>query len=233
LNAALHDLTVPVRFTRLLSRRAAVVLTVTGAVGFFVGMVLKPTWQDVIEPAQVLAGLVKYPGDNPVFLYSTRTWTLLHQIPALLLLAGLSERTLALLVSGSVGMLSFQALGTTIFAVSNDVALACATPFFVFFTHATSGGVAYPVMLSGSEYTSGVVGLAMLLLVCAMIGAGEYGCGALLMGLMPAVHVTLGAWCALIVGLTAWFGDSEVRTGLWRSRAWLCTGAAILGAASA
>ncbi len=205
------------------------VLAATGAVGFFVGMILEPTWQDVIEPGQVLAGLVDYPTDNPVFLYSTRTWTLLHQISAALLLAGFSERTLALLLSGVVGMLSLQALGTTIFALSDDVPLACATPFFVFFTRATSGGLAYPVMLAGSEYTSGVVGLSFLLLVCAMIGAGEYACGAFLLGIIPAVHVTLGAWCALIVGLTAWLGDGEVRTELLRAWGWLGVGAAVSG----
>jgi hypothetical protein len=39
-------------------------------------------WQDAVEPAQVIAGLVRYPPDNPVYQHSTRTWTLLHQIPS-------------------------------------------------------------------------------------------------------------------------------------------------------
>lgn len=104
------------RSTRFLSRRALIVLSVAGAIGAFFGMVREPTWQDVIGPARVLAGLVVYPADNPVFIQSTRTWTLLHQLPAVLLLAGLSERAVSVLISGVLGVGSFQALAMTMLA---------------------------------------------------------------------------------------------------------------------
>ncbi|MSO45423.1 MAG: hypothetical protein EXQ59_01465 [Acidobacteria bacterium] len=205
----------------------ALVLAVTGAMGFAVGLFVVPTWQDVIEPAQVLGGLVRYPSDSPLSLYSTRTWTLLQQIPAALLHAGLSERALALLLSGVTGLVSFQALGMTLLAIGRDKTLACVMPFFVFAAGATSGGLAYPVVLVGSTYTSGSIGMSFLLLVCALLGAGAYAGGALLLGLLPAMHATLGAWGLIIVALTLLWSDRPLRRQFWRTRYWFLAGAVI------
>jgi hypothetical protein len=203
------------------------VLGVTGAIGFAVGVLVEPTWQDVIEPAQVLAGLVPYPSDNPVFIYSTSTWTLLHQIPALLLRAGLSERALAVLLSGLSGLISFQALGIVILALSEDAALAALMPLFIYVADATTGGVAYPVVLVGSIYTSGAIGLSLALLVLGLFGAGAYRPAALLLAIIPAVHVTLGVSCAGIVAIAAAASGPEVRQQLWRARYWLAAGLSI------
>src|SRR4051812_16940439 len=71
-------------------RDLLVVLASSGAVGFLLGE-LHPSWHDALEPAQVLAGLVRYPIPTPVYLYSVQTWTVIHQVLALALLAGLSE----------------------------------------------------------------------------------------------------------------------------------------------
>lgn len=37
---------------------------------------LTPSYHVAIEPAQVLAGLVPYPPDNPFYLYQRRLWTI-------------------------------------------------------------------------------------------------------------------------------------------------------------
>ena len=44
-----------------------------------------------VETAQVVAGLVKYPSGNPFYVYHTKLWTVVHQICAVLLRAGVSE----------------------------------------------------------------------------------------------------------------------------------------------
>jgi hypothetical protein len=68
-----------------------VVLAPSGIGGFHVGMVTFPDWQVAVETAQVVAGIIHYPSENPFCLYHLKVWTVLHQIGALLLLSGLSE----------------------------------------------------------------------------------------------------------------------------------------------
>ena len=213
-----NDTTVPSR------AQFAAVLTCSGILGFLAGIIWQPTWQDAVEPAQVLAGLVTYPPDSPVYLYSTRTWTVLHQACAGLLTAGLSERTVSLLVSGLMGMVSLQALGTLVLALSGDVLLAIVSPFFVVLTRTASGGVTYPIVLLGVPWTYGIIGLSYALLVLALVGAGRTRCAALLLGFAPAVHVTIGIWMIVVTATAAAF-DSTLRGSMRAAAPWLLAGA--------
>ena len=70
------------------------VLAVSGLFGFRIGLVGFPTWHICVETAQVVAGLVRYPAENPFYIYHTKLWSLVIQICAVLLKAGLSEITL-------------------------------------------------------------------------------------------------------------------------------------------
>lgn len=196
----------------------------SGAIGFFLGAVRQPTWHDAIEPAQVLAGIVQYPPDNPVYLYSTHTWTVLHQICAALLRAGLSERALTLMLSGWVGLLSLQALAVIIFTLSDDVALAILGPFVIYFTDATVGGITYPLDLMGSTATYGVVALSYLMLTLALLGAGQIEWGALLLGFGPAVHPAVGVWAIVIVAVVAAVERTAARAWLRRAAPYFVAG---------
>ncbi len=205
----------------------AAVLAGSGAIGFFLGLVRYPAWPDALEPAQVLAGLVTYPPDNPVYLYSTRTWTVLHEGLAVLLSLGFSELTLALVVSGLTGMLSLQALGVIILAVGGDVGLAVLAPFFIQVTHGASGGVSYPVALMGVQPTYGVVGLSYVLLAMALMGVGRVRAAALMLGFAPAVHVTIGLWTIVIATAALAMDRTRAATiarAAWR---WLLAGALV------
>ena len=66
-------------------------LIISGLLGFRVGMVGFPEWQVAVETSQVVAGLVRYPAGNPFFIYHTKLWTIVHQLCAPLLWAGVSE----------------------------------------------------------------------------------------------------------------------------------------------
>src|SRR5688572_275099 len=180
-------------------RRPLLVLALTGLLGFLVGMIRFPTWQVAVEAAQVVAGLVDYPPDNPFYIYQVKLWTVLHQICALLLRAGLSEITVARLVSGLLGMVSFQALGLLIYAFSADLLLAVGAPMLIFYTRAAEHGATYPIALMGTDHTYGVIGLSMAVLVVALLGAGCFRLGAFLLGIAVAVHPSLGGWLGLIV----------------------------------
>ena len=97
-------------------------------------MVTFPDWQVAVETAQVVAGVVQYAPDNPFYLYHLKLWTILHQICALLLRAGLSEIALSKLVSGLLGMVSFQAIAMIVYALSRDELLAVGSAFLIAFT---------------------------------------------------------------------------------------------------
>lgn len=165
-----------------------------GLFGFILGSTIYATWQNAVESSQALAGIVSYPSDNIFYLYHVKAWTILHQIPALFLRAGVSEITLSIIMSGIVGMISFQALGLTTYVFSRHGLFSFLLPFFILHTNSYSFHSNYPIMLLGSEHTYGMSGLSMLLLSLAWIGLGYYRTGAFLMGLTLSVHVVLGAF---------------------------------------
>jgi hypothetical protein len=129
------------------------VLVISGVLGFWVGYVCFPTWAIPVESAQVVARIVKYPADNPFFIYHTKVWTLLVQIPALLLKLGVSEIALSRTISGLLGMVSVQALTMFAYAIGGDGFLSIGSSFVVLFSRITDSGVVYPVMLVDTHHT--------------------------------------------------------------------------------
>jgi hypothetical protein len=194
--------------------RAPAVLLISGLAGSVVGMFRFPTWQVAVESAQVVAHLVKYPAGNPFYIYHVKLWTILHQICALFLLAGVSEAMLSRLLSGVLGMVSFQALSLVMYAICQDAWLAIGAAFVIVFSRIADHGVIYPVILISTDHTYGALGLSLFVLVGALFATGFSRSGAFLLGLAPAVHPSLGAWLWLTMGVTiAWHWIVEGREG--------------------
>ncbi len=181
--------------------RAFWVLAVSGLLGFRVGIVGYPTWQIAVETAQVVAGLVPYPPDNPFYIYHTKLWSLAIQLCAVALRAGVSEITLSLVLSGLLGMISFQALAMIVYAIGGSAFLAIGGAFVVFASRVTDHGVVYPIFLLGTHHTYGALGLSLFVLVVALIGAGFYRTGVFLLGMAPAVHPSVGVWVGAVVAI--------------------------------
>ena len=177
------------------------VLLLSGILGFRVGLLGFPDWQVAVETAQAVAGLVPYPPDNIFYIYHTKLWTSLHHLLALGLLAGVNERTLSLVISGVQGMLTFQALAMFVYALSRHVLLSVGAAALIFFTRSAEYGVVYPIFLLGTEHTYGVIGLSLSVLIVGIFGAGWYRTGAILLGIAPCVHPSLGVWTGSIVAL--------------------------------
>ena len=190
------------------------VLALSGLLGFLTGALRFPTWQVAVEASQVVAGLVQYPPDNPFYLYQMKLWTVLHQATAVLLRAGVSEIALSQLISGLLGMVSFQALALIVYTFSTDVVLASLSPALIFYTRAAEHGAIYPIALMGTDHTYGVLGLSTALLIVAMLGARMYRTGLFLLGLAPAVHPSIGGWLLLMVALCAWWDFRSIRAEL-------------------
>lgn len=190
-------------------------LVASGIGGFHAGMVTFPDWQVAVETAQVIAGIVRYPVDTPFYLYHLKLWTVLHQIGALLLQAGVSEIALSKIVSGLLGMVSFQAIALIVYALSRDALLAIGSAFLIAFTRSAEYGVNYPIYLMGTPHTYGAIGLSLIALIAGLAGAGWYRAAGFLLGIAPAVHPSLGAWFVMTMGAAtlwhAWGDRNEIR----------------------
>src|SRR4051812_4330709 len=174
-----------------------------------------PTWQVAVETAQVVARLVRYPAGNPFYIYHTKLWTVLHQVCALFLLVGVSEITLSRILSGVLGMASFQGLALVVYALSGDAWVALAAPCVIFLSRVADHGVIYPVILLSTDHTYGSLGLSVVVIVVGLFAPGSHRSAAFLMGAAPAVHPSLGLWLWLTAGpALAWQRWREKGTGV-------------------
>jgi hypothetical protein len=206
--------------------RAGWVLLISGLLGFRIGAVCFPDWQVAVETSQVVAGLVKYPAGNPFFIYHTKLWTVIHQICAPLLLAGVTEISLSRALSGVLGMLTFQALSMFVYALSEDVLLAIGAAVLIFVTRAGEYGAVYALYLLGNENTYGIMGLSFAVLSVALLGSDAYFAGAFLLGLAPAVHPVLGAWTCAVAACALPWRSKESLHAFRPAAKWFLIGAA-------
>jgi hypothetical protein len=202
-------------------------LLISGLLGFRVGMIGFPDWQVAVETAQVVAGLVRYPEGNPFFIYHTKLWTIVHQISAPLLWAGVPEIRLSLLISGVLGMVTFQALSMFVYALSGDAALGIGAAVLIFVTRAAEYGAVYAVFLLGNENTYGILGLSFCVLAVGLLGAGLYRSGGFLLGVAPAVHPSLGAWMCLVAACAFAWDRAWTRAERRSALKWFLMGAMV------
>lgn len=180
------------------------VLLISGSIGFCLGL-SSATWQVTVETGQVLAGIVKYPADNPLYMYHVKVFTIINHISALLLRLLGSERIISIIFSGLLGMISFQAISLFIFAISRNFYTSVIGVIFIYFTNLVGDGVVYPIWLLGQQHTYGMLGLAFVLLVIALFAAEAYKPALFLLGLAPSVHPSWGTWLLLLVAVTSLF----------------------------
>jgi hypothetical protein len=203
----------------------AAVCWASAATGVFLG--LQCGWQTAIESAQVLAGVVSYPVGNPFYVYHVKTWTLLHQLPALGLACGMRESVLSVLLGGMAGGLTFLAVSLTVLALTRSRLLAVLAPLLMFAasTYLETRGI-YPLrMLSQRTWAIyGVVGSGWTMLAWALLALRRSRLAGLMMGLAPAVHPLLGAWCLAFGAVGAVVAGNRQRFKRWAT--WLAMGAA-------
>ena len=202
-------------------------LLLSGALGFWLGVAAQPSWATPIETAQVLAGVVTYPATNPFFIYHVKLFTVLHEALAAALYVGVSEVALSQLISGLMGMLSFQALAVLVFAFSRRALYAAAAAFVIFLSQAAEFGGVYPIFLMGTSHTYGVIGLSVSVLTVALLGNGMYRAGGLLLGAAPALHPSMGVWTIVIVALAIAVAGQSGRQLMRALLPWFGVGGAV------
>jgi hypothetical protein len=190
---------------------------------------LVPVWQAAVEPAQVLAGLVRYPEGNPTLIYEANTWTVLHQVVALALRAGVSEAVASIVVSAVVPGLIFSAIAVWVMAVvpESDVSglvLTALTPFLAFSIQEV--GVRYPVLIAGHPHTYGMLGLGMAMLGAGLLAVGAWAPAGFAHAFSTPKHASLGFWTG-VTSLLAWpWRDRALSGPTWRALRGAALGAA-------
>ena len=206
--------------TGVSSRQLLIVLAISGAIGFILGSMAEPSYQVCVETAQVLAGVVEYPWLTPACIYHKSLWTVLHQLCAAALQVGVSETTLSIIVGGLCAMVSFQGIALVTLALSRRSWLAILAPGLV----ALYGGAAlssiYPVLLYGTEHTYGTMGRGCAVVIVGLLGLGRYRAAALLLGALPAIHPSWGAFMWVITALALATMPSMIKPAIrdaWRA----------------
>ncbi|MEW6387411.1 MAG: hypothetical protein AB1491_07840 [Thermodesulfobacteriota bacterium] len=189
-------------------------LGLSGLIGLYVNIAYNSTWQTPVEAGQILAGLVHYDKTNLQYIYTLKTWTVLNQISALVLLAGFDENTASLVIVGLIGAVSLMALTAVIYALSKNFLLALTAPLFISLVW-PDFGVIYPISyLQMFRHSTGLFGLVFVVLVLGLFSGGYRRAGSFCLGVAPAVHFTLGAWCILIIALVLALDQKDLRQDL-------------------
>jgi hypothetical protein len=204
------------------------VLLISGLCGAYLGT--PQTLQNAVESAQVLAGKVIYPADNPFYLYHIKAWTLMNQVPALMLHWGMSERAASMLLGAVIGMVGFQAIALCVYVLCRNPWLALAVPLIVEMSglyDEIHNRYAIRFFSHKAWQCYGVMGTSWVALCWALYAAGKRRAAAVLAGLAPAIHVTLGLWCLAVAFCTLVLFRRRIDVN-WRSTfLWLGVGFAI------
>jgi hypothetical protein len=177
-------------------------LVLSPLLGLLISVGPRLCWQDPIESAQVIAGLVAYPPDNPFYIMHTKGWSLLNQLSAGVLYLHGSDFTVNFLLAGLAGATSFAGVTLIVQAISRNPLVALATPLFMYSASLLGPSNGYAIAFLGLPATYGILGLSTMLLTIGLLGCGHARAGALLVGLAPAIHVTFGAYSLLVVATT-------------------------------
>lgn len=180
-----------------LNTSSTAVLLWSGAMGWAIGLSARNV-QVAVETSQVLAGAVVYPTQTAFFIYHVKLWTVLTQLGAGALRSGVSEYVLSTLLSGLTAQLSCQAIALAVFALCRNGYLALASIPVIFASRVYDYGAVYPILPFGSPHTYGAIGLSAATLVISLIATGWYRSGLLMLGLLPAIHPSLGFWTTLV-----------------------------------
>jgi hypothetical protein len=208
--------------------RTLSVALISGLCGIVLGV--QTGLQIPVESAQVLAGAVQYPADNPFYIYHVKAWTILHQVSGLLLGAGLSDRAASLLLGGLAGMVSCQALAMCALAIGRQWLVALLVPILCLGTKLFEdlAGVYDIALLSDRTWKYyGTLATALVVLAWALYGLGLRRTSAFLMGLAPACHPALGGWCLGIGVLCIAWSWRQERSFLRGTLLWMLLGLAI------
>lgn len=168
-------------------------------IGFFIGFFHIGAIQDIVENAQVIAGLIQYENLTPQLYFQKNLWSLPPQICSIFLMMGMSEVTLNFIVTGFVGALSFVSLFILFssFKKSADW-YDFLFPLLFFSFKLFNFAPTYDISLMDTFATSGVIGFSTSVLIIGLFLRRSFAIGLFLLGLLPCIHPVWSFWMAII-----------------------------------
>jgi hypothetical protein len=209
-----------------------VLLAASALIGAWLGAFYFSTWQAAVETAQVHAGIVEYPLDNPFNHYHLKAWSLLHNVLAPFLWLGVPERALSIALSMGLCAAAFVLLASVAFMLSENVALSVFAPvsLLAMYIYYSIHGPVYPLVIIGNYHTYGVAGRAVALGILITLAARRYRLGGFLIAVAPGLHLTWGLWAAGLAALGLAWEFRTTRNQLRLLAEGLAAGAAVTAA---
>ncbi|KPA18205.1 conserved hypothetical protein, membrane [Candidatus Magnetomorum sp. HK-1] len=184
-------------------------LLISGIWGFFVGL-MHSNWQIAVEGGQFLAGLVHYSPEDPHFMFMNIAWTSLHQITALLLKVGISEKVLSIVISGIIAMVSCQAISGLVYIFSKSIFFSALFPLFYFLLEKKMPlGANYPIMLWDVPHTYGSLSLSLVILIIILLAFNKDRTAGFLLGLLPSIHIGWACFLYFILLIIWLFSEKK------------------------
>lgn len=189
-------------------------MSLVGLAGAVYGALVTPTWTHNLIGGQILAGIVAYPPESPVPALYLNPWSLLVQLAALGLRAGVSEWTLSLVFSGVQGALATMALAwlgwvfsrrAVVAVLVPAVALiaAAATPMWVGTSLRVFHGHLYPNTFPVGPSLYAPIAIFLGVIAMSLAATRRWSAASALMALLPCIHIGLALPFGLIVGTMA------------------------------
>ncbi|HOZ46733.1 MAG TPA: hypothetical protein PLO37_14515 [Candidatus Hydrogenedentes bacterium] len=175
-------------------------------------------WDEVYERAQIITGMVPYPKDHPLYHWSVSAPCIWHDLGALLVR----------LTHGPLAVCTWQSLLHVMAAVLPVYLLAavlsrrilvghCAAVFVLFAVHLDFHSY-YPLSVWPERFTIAHIALGCALLVLLCLSTERYRLGALLLGLMPMIHLGHTPVLVVMAGLFGlrllWRGEKRILGGM-------------------
>lgn len=186
--------------------QVALLLIISGAIGFFISAVYHPAWHGCIEHAQIASGKVIYPSITTLqYMMMAGAKTILNDISSMALSSGVTEVTLSVIISGVTGAVTFQALALFFFVFTDKVIDSALYAFFIYYMNYVGYGATYPIYLMHTGHSFGRIGIALVVLVISLFSLGYRKTASFLTGLFFSIHAAWAAFTVLIILVTCCF----------------------------
>ena len=191
------------------------------AIGLAAGALFPPVEQRGVDGALVLAGIVPYPADSITAHYYLGSWTLIHQLGAMLLVAGVGQTAVSWFFSLAAYALPITTYAMIIYGFSRRPWFALAAATLCFISNPISDFLAspdYPLVGSKWEGVPGTYGLwanVGAAWVIGVLAGGRNVLAGFSAAVLVAIHPVLGAYImgllclALVLGRL--FGGLDTR----------------------
>ncbi len=194
-------------------RALIIVLVGVGVLGMLYA-IHQSELQVAVEQGQAIAGLVSYAPDNPFYIYQVKAWNIWGQGAALGLEAGLDEETLSLIIAALFGSAFFVGIALWSYSFSRNILVSAVVLMIPVLLWNSFQGFRYHLIMPGTLNTYGGMGMTMALLVIGLLATNRIRLGLLVLGFAPWMHISLGFWLHIAVGLAVLWDYKRLRDWL-------------------